>query len=331
MTLTCAVTRFAAPTSTGSQNITTDDLGGLTPKAVIFIGTNGITDGTAAAHTQMSFGAATGATNEWCTSSNSEDAQTTTDTDSELVSDGCILFHTPGTSTDTAKADFTTFITDGVTLNWSVVDAAFLITAIFFAGSDLSAHANFKDLGDTLDNAVDITDPGFEPDIVIASILDGRSVGGSGGSDHSIGFCSNDGAGGIVQRCLTQLFRAGQATSSSAAWTTDDATVRAIRDNGNADWRGVLGTFDSNGFTCTTAIAGANGTDLVYLALNFGGRASSFVGTHTAPTSTGENGDTGPGFKPQLVMRLMTQVATANNEEANGDASGTWGGLGDRC
>ncbi len=326
MGITIAVTRFAARTTTGSQTITTPDLGGLTPKAVIFIATRGVTDGVAANHSGMLFGAATGPTNEWAIYSNSENGQSFGDTHSEVINDGCILFTAPGTATDVAKADFTAFVADGCTLNWSAVNAAFLITAIFFAGSDLSAHANTAALGDMINNAVDITDPSFEPAIVIATATRIDAVGAnSAETQHSIGFCSNDGAGGIVQRGIASAFRNGQATMESSAWSRDDCTVFGVFPAGGLDWRGSLGTFDANGFTCTTLDAGANDADLCYLALEFGGVVSSWVGTHTAPTSTGNNADTGPGFTPQMVMRLMTQVDTVNTQTSSGDASGTWG------
>lgn len=322
----CAVTRFAAPTSIGSQNITTPDLNGLTPKAVIFIVTKGITDGAVAAHTQMSFGAATGPDDEWCTSSNSEDAQVTSDSHSEVVNDGCVLLHTPGTDTDSAKADLTEFIADGCTLNWSVVDAAFLITAVFFAGADLSAHANTAALGALVDTATDITDPGFEPDLVIASIANGNAVGeNSVHTRQSIGFCSNDGAGGVVQRCVGQTFRDAVGTTQSSTTTRDDSVVAGVGSSGAPNWEGVLSDFDVNGFTCTTASAGGANTDLCYLALSLGGVGSVWVGTHSTPTATGNNVETGPGFTPQLVMRIMTQVSTANSADSAGDQSGAWG------
>ena len=324
--IVCAVTRFAAPTSIGNQNITTADLNGLTPKAVIFIGTRGVTDATVAAHTQMSFGAATGSTNEWCATSNSEDAQTTSDSASEIVNHACILFHTLGTTTAIAEADFTTFIADGCTINWSNVDSAFLITAVFFAGNNLSAHANNAALADTVNNAVDITDPGFEPDIVIATAFASLAINtGATSTRSSLGFCSNNGSGGIVQRSISSQFRNGKATTDNSQWTSDNCIVRGITDTGTSDWRGSLGTFDSSGFTCTTLDAGANSASLCYLALRFGGVAKSFVGTHTAPTATGNNSDTGPGFNPQLVIRLMTLVDTVNTQDSASDEAGTYG------
>ena len=105
----------------------------------------------------------------------------------------------------------------------------------------------------------------------------------------------------------------------------DDCIVAGINSNGTADWRGSLGTFDDNGFTVTTLTAGSNNTTLGYLALNFGGAASSWVGTHTPSDSNGENAETGPGFKPQIVLRLMTQVGTVNTGDTSGDQAGTHG------
>lgn len=325
--IVCAVTRFAARTgSAGSQSITTDDLGGLIPKAVIFIATRCITDAVAASHTQFSFGAATGPANEWCLTANSEDGQTTSDAEHETTDTGCILFTIPGTATDIAKADFTEFIENGCTLNWSNVDAAFLITAVFFAGADLSAHANTIDPGNIVNQETDVVDPGFEPDIVIASVIGSTSINSSGSSFiHSVGFCSNDGEGGVVQRCAAQAFASGQGTTVSNAYSRNDCTVFTPFGGGAPDWRGSFGSFDTDGFTVTTLDNGGNNAGLGYLALNFGGATSSWVGTHTAPVGAGNNSDTGPNFPPQIVLRVMTQVATVNTRIESGDSCGAYG------
>lgn len=326
--IVCAVTRAAAPTGTGTANITTADLGGLTPKAVILIGGTGVTDGTAAAHQILSFGAATGASNEWAIQANTEDGQSTTDDRHEIVGDHCVLYAVPGTGTVLASAEFSAWIANGITLNWDVVDAAYLITAIFFAGGDLSAHANTVALGNVTDNAVDVTAPGFEPDLVIGAILQARNTGNGdqGGFNPSIGFCSNDGIGGVVQVCAASSERGGRSTTTECGGQSrNDSIVVGLTNTAFYDWKGVLGTFDANGFTVTTADAGANNTAMGYLALNFGGVANSWVGTHTTPTSGGSNGETGPGFQPQIALRVLTQISTVNTSITSGDSAGAFG------
>ena len=325
MGVNCSVTRFAAATATGTQDITTPDLGGLTPVAVLFYATRCVTDATAADHVQSSFGAATGTANEWCSSVNSEHGVGTMDSHQERTDARCILFHTPGVGTDIAGAEFTSFIADGVRINWIDVDSAFLITAVFFAGTDISAHANNISLGNTANLATDITQPGFEPEIVIACAHNNGAINSdSTNTRQSIGFVSNDGAT-VVQRCLGSNYENGQALGASNLWSRDDCGVMGIQNNGTLDWRGSFGTFDANGFTATTLDAASGNTGLLYLALDIGGGVSSWVGTHTSPTSTGNNSETGPGFTPQVVLRLMAQVDTVNTKINEGDASGTYG------
>src|SRR5690348_17784574 len=76
MGVTVAVTRVAANTSTGTQDITTTDLGGLTPKAVLLIVTRAVTDGTAADGAGWYMGASDG-TNEWTQGYEEQHAQAT--------------------------------------------------------------------------------------------------------------------------------------------------------------------------------------------------------------------------------------------------------------
>jgi hypothetical protein len=82
MGVTVAVTRVAANTSTGTQDITTNDLGGLTPKAVMLIATRGVTDGAAADGAGFYWGMSDG-TNEVAGGYESEHNQATMDNRSD--------------------------------------------------------------------------------------------------------------------------------------------------------------------------------------------------------------------------------------------------------
>jgi hypothetical protein len=118
-------------------------MGGLTPKAAIFILGSGITDGTAADEARFAIGFCTGATNEgyigWQEQHNVGTSVTDT-TQSNVLSIGIL---DPGAGTTAGDADFDSFITNGVRINWQdAPDAAYLMTVILFGGTDLSAHAN---------------------------------------------------------------------------------------------------------------------------------------------------------------------------------------------
>jgi len=324
--VTVAVTRTAANTSTGTQDFTTTDLGGQTPKAAIFITSYAVTDGTPIVDAALSVGAATGTTNRWVLHGNSEDAQGTTDTDRETRTAEVIHINNPGTSTDLMVADFDSFITNGVKVDWTLTSTAVLVTVILFAGPDLSAHADsIADISTTLDATTDITAPGFEPDIVFSG-----SMGVNGDQNEnlqnnslSFGVTHNDGAGGITQRSWSHSSRNAQIEATvefayselyGVVYPADNALRYALD----------LNTFDSSGFSVTTKIDNSNAESYWYLALKFGGEIRSAVGTHDTPTSAGDDSETGPGFIPQMVLLGMTHMEVVDITVAT-SLSGTSG------
>ena len=309
MGVTVATTRVActidAPPYT--QDITTADLGGLTPKAALFICSYSVTDATAADHNNLSIGAATGASEEWCLSTNDEHNQGTTDNYKTTDSDRCIRLNTPSTDTIDGEAEFIAFIANGVRINWlNAPSSAWLLTVVLFAGTDLSAHAGYAGLGNTVDLTTDITAPGFEPDIVLTA---GQRTAIDSGNAHwwpSIGIVHND--DGITQHSYGNLFYDNVATSSQLARYTESYGILEVAAGANLDWGGEFGTFDANGFSVTTRINGANNSTMFYLALNFNSAVDAWVGTHTTPTSTGNDSETNPGFKPQIVIQGLSLV-----------------------
>jgi hypothetical protein len=306
MAVSVAVTRVACNTSTGTQDITITAFG--TPKAALFICSEATTDGTAASNYQLSVGAATGVSNEWCLSVNSEDGQASADTQSSTDSDRVIRINTAGTNTVDGDAEFTAFITDGVRINWiTAPSAAWLLTVVLFGGDDLSAHANSVGLGDATDNAVDITAPGFEPTLIIAACNDALAMDANQTHiEPSIGFVHN--GVGVSHGNATVYMANGAANGSPDGRCTESYGVMGLNTSGGLDWGGEFGSFDSSGFTVTTRNAGANSTSLMYLALGLAGTEAGYVGTVNTPTSTGNDGQTGPGFTPQAVLQIGTHM-----------------------
>ena len=325
MGVTVATTRVAATIDTApyTQDITTTDMGGLTPKAALFIITSGVTDGTAAAHAEMGIGAATGASNEWAVTSQGEDAVTTTNTDSAVESDHCVEILLTSGAVD-GSAEFSAFITDGVRINWTNAPAgAYLLTVVLFGGTSLSAHANNLQLANTVDNDIDVTDPGFEPHLVITACSPRSNVDEAIATFRiSAGVAHNDTASGITQRawCYNQN-NAGAAAKATAQVSDTYSCLEVGTGNAALDWGLDLNTFDSSGFTASARIRGANNTDICYLALALADEADGWVGTVDAPNATGDDAQTGPGFEPQIVMQGMTMLEaldTANTTSLAG-------------
>lgn len=321
MSLKIAVTRAAANTDTGNQDFTTADLGGLTPKAAYFIITTAITDGALADHACFGIGACDG-TNQWAINMTSEHGQANSDTDRRLETNECISIGNPGAKTVDGEASFVGFIANGVRINWdNAPAAAYLVTVILFAGTDLSVHCNTEALGDSVNNVVDVTNPGMQPDIVLAACVNSQSAGSSGSDSYfSVGVVK----GGGNQRSHTIQSKNNAANMQTTAdISTAYGVVITTQSSGALDWGGEFSDFDADGFTVTTRNNGANGTTLCYLALKFDG-FSTYVGTYDTPTSIGDDAIATPSFTPQFLMFGMTHLEAVDTVDGS-DLSGTFG------
>jgi hypothetical protein len=323
MGVTIKTTRVSANTVTGTQDITTADLGGLVPKAVMLVVTRAVTDDTGVDGAGMYIGLSDG-TNELAQGYEDQHAQATMDAEMEQdTTANRILTIYDGTADDVVEgtADFDSFITDGVRINWTDAPAsAYLIVATFFAGDDLTAHVGSVSLGNTSNALIAVTSVGFEADVLITLMLEGTTVLAPG---VGLGVVHNNRAGTITQRCLGNKQRVTFTTSSPATSMRNDACIVKVQATDALDWYGSAQSFDSSGFDVQLANSRAPGNvHLGWLALRFGASpvVDSKVYTYSSPTATGSHTDSNPGFEPQFVMYLGNMVATANTIE--GDADG---------
>lgn len=318
MGITVATTRVACNTSTGNQDISTTDLGGLPPKAALFIVSNAVTDGTAADGSVLSYGAATSVIARWAISVTSKHGVTTTLTNTLGLTTGCVYVIDPadGTTVD-GQADFVSFIANGVRINWSNAPAAaYLMTVVLFAGTDLTAQAGSTALGNTIDLTTDITTVGFQPDLVLTAII-GTLCRHSFGMVHETG-------GTVRQYSYGGVSRNGQTTTGEFAHVRSDAGVAQLSTSGTASWYGEFSAFDSSGFSVTSRVAGTGNQTLNWLALDFNGAAGVWVGNHSTPTATGNASDTQPGFRPQFILQLQTlaEAVTTIYSDSRGGSIG---------
>lgn len=321
MGVTVATVRVAANTSIGTQGITTPDLGGLTPKAVLLIVTRGVTDGTAADGAGFYWGLSDG-TNEATGGYEAQHAQASMDirSDQDTTANRILTIY-DGTSDSVveATANFVSFGADGVTIDWTDAPAsAFLITAKFFAGTDLTANVGRQDLGNTADALIDITTIGFEADDVVTFWNHSVDQG-----NLSIGVVHNDRAGTVTQRCIAHSNRSGFSSSTTWAVMREGDCIAKMLSTGGLDFNGAAGSFDSSGFSVQlgNARTPAN-SDIAWLALRYGASpvVSSKVYTYSTPTGAGSNTDSNPGFETQFVMYLANRTAVAGTIETDADA-----------
>lgn len=296
------VTRFGLATGGATQDITISGFG--TPKAAIFIFSNAVTDDTIASDLVFGVGFTDG-TRQNCNSVYHEDGVTTTDTD-RISSSSKVVIH----PLSSWHYSFNSWITDGVRINVdAAAGSAVLCTCILVGGSDVSnAYVNYKDDLGTGTSAVDITDPGFEPDLVFITGIGNSSIAGTTQSIFSFGVGHNDGVD--TQRVSMINSVTGSGTSLTTAYVGNDSITGQIH-SGALSWDGVIGAYDASGFSITPNSSA--GLDIVfYLALKFTNNPDIDLFDLTIPTS-GNYAETNPGFTPNFGLICGVQGPTARN------------------
>lgn len=323
--LITAITTATAPTSTGTQDITTSDLGGHTPKAAIVIASYGTSDGTAKDHALLSYGATTGSSNQWFVTMRDQDNSTDAGHARSASNSNAVLYMLNPTGTSPgqiAVASVSQFLTNGIRLDWSFAPSSgneFLITVIFLAGENMEAYAGFFGLGTTVDAVFNVEDPGFEPDLLLTA--SGQSLLAS--TLNSFGLVRNNHNSTVSQ--YAHLRRDNPAINTvSHARTIDTAGFGTTNAIGTAlAWWGEFSDFDSLGFTVTIKNGNPSNQNLGYLALAFDD-VDPWVGVVDTPTSTGVSSVTSPGYTPQFVFQLMNFTETLGTTVSD-DRAGTFG------
>ena len=322
MGVSVAVTQTTCNTSTGNQSITISGFG--TPKAAIIEVIQATTLGTLAAGAGGSYGACTGASNRWSVAFRSEDNVSTSDQYTLFQNDEVVSLVDDAGSLE-AEADFNAWVTDGIQINWATAPGtAYLMIVTLFGGTDLSAHADVEQMSNSASTAHDVTNPGFEPDVVFTSLTRFGPGTISANTYHCRGFVHNDGAGGITQYSAAHNWRDNRTTTQSFLYLEDRGGAVQLLASGNLDWYAVFSAFDSSGFTITETNNGANNQYVCYLALAFDGVVDSAVFYDDTATSTGNDASTAPGIEPQFVSLIPT-IATAFQTTYSNSTAGSFG------
>ena len=151
----------------------------------------------------------------------------------------------------------------------------------------------------------------------------GVGVSGTTQADNlifSFGIAANDGS--ETQRCLLWSEQDAQAAGVPET-ILDTGAVGGQLVAGSLTWTGEVTSFDENGFTLTTRDGGSGGDVLYFLAMKIAG-GNKWVGSVDAPTSTGDDVQTGPGFTPTVVIEALS-MATAENSILATAAAGAFG------
>ena len=165
--------RFVPNTSTGNQSITGV---GFQPKAYILFITKAAVDdvNSGLGESLLSIGMTDG-TNQVCVASGEQDNQTSSDVGRRGMTDEVLCSIAPHADQYIdAEANHVSMDADGFTINIADIPntpTLPLVHYIAFGGDDLSVDVGTVDLADTNNTSVDVTAPGFEPDVVITSFI----------------------------------------------------------------------------------------------------------------------------------------------------------------
>lgn len=307
-----AVVQAAMPTTTpATQDVTLAGFG--TVKAAYFLwGLTG-SDGIPQPGNRFSVGATDG-TKQWVVAEYVGDAIGTTIA-KERSSSAQVMMHMSAAGIN-AEASFDSFITDGVRVDWTTVNAdAHNYYVVLIGGNDTSVKVDFPAIPATDTTTVTV---GFQPEVLLtpahANLLDTHGAA----SFWIHGWATYDGSTLTRKSVHAQVNDGSNATVAKC--NISELGIKADFQNVN------VSNFTETGFDLVST-ADFSAFKLPYLAL--GGLNGFKLIMHDSPTSTGSEAITGIGFKPKAVLVLPTSHDTVDGtQEVDGTGAGYGFGVG---
>jgi hypothetical protein len=257
----------------------------------------------------------------------SDDNVTTTDTrrgDYALQSPSFpVRLINPDTGGNVGVLSFDSFITDGVRLSVALqFPSAYLISYCFIGGGDiLNVHAGAVALSAS-PITTDVTDPGFEPTVLLVGTAFSSSVATDFGLEWCLGFAYNNKSTSphqIDQGCMAYNVRAGVTTVSTAAEVSNTRAISHPLFN-TTRGGGSVADFDANGFSLVMDTASFGNDNVIYLALELAESVEVAVESFTIPTTGDLNIST--AFRPNFMLGLsLTDAITYDKNYAGATES----------
>jgi len=298
--------QMAARTTVGTQDFTVPGVG--TPKGYLAFATFGVSNGSVVPHAMLAIGAGDG-TRQWACHGITEHGQILSDSYRWGTRDASIIIPDLDGLVE-GKANFVSFIPDGIQFNWGQAPtSAVLVTIVLFGGDNLSVYAADDSHTGAQDASQSYNAPGFEPDLLIVS-GNTSDFDNTGTNDYRInlGFSSNTNP--IRQGCVFVMDDSSISPTESFVHAHNNRVYESEYDTGSRSLE--VTAYGASGFDLTkrgTSIARFFG----YLALNMGGTVGVDVRAFTSPISPGNFSRTDFGFKPQFVMIIPSFVDTLNS------------------
>lgn len=319
-----AVVTGATPTSTGTVDITSPGFG--TPKAIIVQLAYAVSDETSTPGWGTSWGVSDG-TNSYCFGSASPN-NITGPFRLTAFRDGDVAY-LPDVATlaSVAVAQFDSWITDGVRLNFSsVLPAGVVYTVTLIGGDDLQVVA-LRDAINGGSGTTKVVTVGFEPDVIIGAAWI-SSAALYNWAIASYGVAVRD-RSSFQYGCVSLASESGQSPSDVVGEHRQDAFITLM--GGSGDYRLTALSPTSTGFTLRHSTGGATANaGFAGLVMNVGSNVEAILQpTAQLPGASTTQVQTWPGHRSGLLYYLGTRI-TGNNFTtlSPGDAAvsaGVWG------
>lgn len=305
----------AAATSGTTEDLTVSGFG--TPDGYMFVSSRGTANGTEAPHAIFTLGAGD-KTAELVAAVRDEDNQSTTDSDRRGATDESILWMDLGSSID-GEMNYNTTATDGVQMSYGNNPAfAYLINGFLIRAVEVSCGNATHTAGSNNSQNFSV---GHTVDVLIC-LGHTTSFNDAQSSNYSISYgAAVRGSGTAVQGQFaislaqnTSLPQGG--TSSAKLWNNRCfGAMNSATTQENESRSLECTSFPTNAFQLTRR-TGSGDFNLTfgYIAIELDTDVSAWAGVVTTPTTTGSEGKTDPGFKPQFLLMIPSAITTVNTD-----------------
>ena len=307
----------------GTVDVTIPGIG--LPKAAICYTNNGQTDGVVEASGLLSIGITDG-TNQRVYAGYMRDNDNPA-FNGRADSNSSIIMVRADTQSPEAVGqwDFDSFIEDGIrfTVTTPFNDSPQIfpsVLCVLFTGSDIAeVDCNHTRMGTTNGETINITTPGFTPDLIFA-INNLTTVGTTDWKENnylSFGVAINDGS--LTQRAIGHSAGNAEDPTDITAIISNDVLAHGML-GGGVQYDCTLTAFTATGFDIRTDGTGGGGSDdILHLCFRFTDNPQMALFDMAWPTS-GDYTETNPGFEPDFGMIFTAGgVSSRNAADATGD------------
>lgn len=316
-----AVVRTVADTGGGTQDITHADITDFRGAIIILSGATA--EGSSAAHARMTIGFCDDLGNGHSIARRAEDANVsvpetvTWGSNTRVIQIGHPTATSSSAPTLIGTADpvarSVSGVANGIRINWTnTPDAAYHMTVILFGGTTNIAVGQAA-----VPNVSGLETVGFQPDMVAFGTMHGNFGTLSAATldyDIGLGFAVDDGAESQVSIVgLWDTFT--EPTDSDAYVSNSEAGGEIVS--------GAINLFTVDSFSATgwNWSTGASTVPVMYFAVEFSDSRVAAVAVETLPGSTGNQGFTGLGIMPDLVLGIASNITAEDALTDGADAA----------